>query len=340
MKADIRDFIWYDPDVGVESLHIWGLPGSGKSNLALHLVDLAMKGTQDKVLLRGDRFAEWQHFLLRPNTKLHLVIPAEAAGKYRYIIPKGSHPSVEEMHYWLEQEYKVTVTTDDSYEYIQNNPMSYFENHDIVILMDVNFPLGQKGWFWSKVFRSLLNRFEFTDRAITYLDHEAGILFPEIALSESKEAKNHWKAVNDVCESFVDFRKGLIRTILISQLEGEINWRIRQKCMYSIIKQGIAGRNMPKQIIKEAPRQRIDQFICVIGRELFTRENIAPKYPEISPRLKVIPLDVIELIEPEKEEEDTHECLNCGHTWRARVSYPKQCPNCKTTKKSIQEIEI
>lgn len=330
MKADLQDSIWYDLDVGVESNHFWGFPGSGKSNLGLHMADLCITETQDKLLLRGDRFAEWQHYLLKPAFKIHLVIPLEAKDKYRYL-PYGSEK--------LFHKHNLTVTTEDSYLDIQKDPMTYFADHDIVVILDINFPLGQKGWFWANIFEALVNRMEYTDRAISFLDHEAGILLPEIALSELKDAKNHWKAVNRVCELFVDFRKALIRGILISQLEGEINWRIRQKCMFNIIKQGIAGRIMPKQVQKEAPRQRIDQFIVVVGKELYTRGNVAPKYPEVSPRLKMIPIAPIEIEEEEPTSDHTHGCNSCGHTWKARVSSPKRCPECKTTQKNIERIE-
>jgi len=124
---------------------------------------------------------------------------------------------------------------------------------------------------------------------ITYLDHEAGVLFPEIALSESKEADSHWKAVNRICELFVFFRKALIRPMFVSQMESEINHRLRGKCLFSIIKKGVAGKFQPEQVRMEAPKQRVDQFIVSIGKELYTRWNEAKKFAETDKVWKMIP---------------------------------------------------
>ena len=64
MKAiniTIRDWIDYKDSVGVEMLHISGLPGWGKTSMANTLIlECAEKG--ESWVIPGDRFCEWRHF--------------------------------------------------------------------------------------------------------------------------------------------------------------------------------------------------------------------------------------------------------------------------------------
>ena len=198
--------------------------------------------------------------------------------------------------------------------------MHHFNEVDILILHDICFPLALKGWFWAKVFLQLVNRIEWTEAAIAYLDHEAGVLLPEIALSESKGAGSHWRAVNQICEYFVDFRKALIRPLLISQLEGEINWRLRQKCMYTVVKKGAISTAFPENVREIGIRQAIDEFILVSARQLYRPHNKARKFPEHKPRIKMIPTDYIPVPEIQKTSKKVYKQRDRAicHDYRAR----------------------
>jgi hypothetical protein len=292
VKARIEDFIWYPVNVGVEGLHMWGFPGSGKTNLGLLLAEMCMKETKDKLLLRGDRFCEWRHFMTS-GFSMCLVIPVAAMHHI--------HEVNIELKEWDEDENFTVI-----YEHHEDlQVLDFLQKYDIVVLYDACFSLAARGWFWANIFEQLVNRIVLTNTVITYLDSEAGILLPEIALSESVKARGHWRAVNKVCELFVDFRKALIRPILISQLEAEINHRIRMKCMFNIIRQGVVGKGFPHQVVKEAPDQLINQFIMAVGKQLYTRGNIAPKYPEDPYVRKLIAKLTIEHLTA--EEDNGHE---------------------------------
>lgn len=288
----LEEAIDYNPNVGVEGVHIWGAPGSGKSNLATYIAWLCMERQGDKLLLRGDRFCEWQHYLNR-GRQITLWIPKEAKGKWQY-----SDSQYED----LIKDAGVEIVEDEGWN--EFNIMRHLRKDDVDILVmhDICFPLALKGWFWAKIFLQLINRIQLIDQAICFLDHEAGVLLPEIALSESKEAGSHWKAVNRICEYFVDFRKALVRPILISQLEGEINWRLRQKCMFTIVKKGTISTGFPEDVRELGVRQAIDEYILVSARKLYRPHNKARKFPEHKPRIKMIPTEYIPIPETEKKQ--------------------------------------
>ena len=268
--ADIENFIRYNPKIGVEGCHIIGFPGSGKSNLGNMILSWCLAETDDMGLMRGDLFAEWRHFT-NYNYPIKILIPEKLVGKIKCV-----NFSLDN-HDW------------ESFDPSSWNIMDHMIPHGILVLYDAGFTLASKGWFWADVFEQLVQRSERIDQVITYLDHEAGVLFPEIALSESKEADSHWKAVNRICELFVFFRKALIRPMFVSQMESEINHRLRGKCLFSIIKKGVAGKFQPEQVRMEAPKQRVDQFIVSIGKELYTRWNEAKKFAETDKVWKMIP---------------------------------------------------
>lgn len=317
MKADIMDFIWYPPQIGVEGLHIWGFPGSGKTNLGMTLAEMCMAETGDKLLLRGDRFCEWRHFM-SCGYPMHLVIPKEVEDQL--------HPVNIDLEDWAtEPQFTVSYLPHDKIDVVD-----LLLNTTILVLYDACFALAAKGWFWAKVFEQLVNRTQLENTVITYLDSEAGILLPEIALSESKKARGHWRAVNKVCELFVDFRKGLIRPILISQLEAEINHRIRMKCLFNIIKQGVVGKGFPLQVVRDAPNQRVDQFIIAVGKQLYTRGNVAPKYPEDPDIRKLIATQSIEHITAidNNGQSDIVVCSANGCEYNTSLKYPKVPKRC------------
>lgn len=270
---------------------MWGFPGSGKSNFGLMLVDKCITQTEDKVLLRGDRFCEWRHFMAS-GFRMCLVIPKKARDHITEV-----NISLEE---WAEEEHFDVMYVDHE----KINVVELFIGVDILIFYDACFTLAARGWFWAGIFEQLVNRTTLTNTVITYLDHEAGVLLPEIALSESLKAKGHWRAVNKICELFVDFRKGLIRPILISQLEGEINHRLRQKCLFNVIRQGIASKGFPPEVQEAVIRQLVNMYTITIGKKVYTRGNTNTKYPEDPQVRKLICAQLIEHLTEDLDEDD------------------------------------
>ena len=281
--ANLARFIWWKPEIGVEHLQIIGFPGSGKSNLGNGIVATCIDENNDCVILRGDIFAEWRHFT---NYKypIHLMIPEAAKNSIAYI------------NFSLDDLAKDEYFSYSYFNHLDFRIIDHLEPGKILVLYDGAFDLASKGWFWANIFHQLVLRTKLVDHVITFLDNESGNLLPEIALSESERAKSHWKAVNHMCELFVYFRKGLIRPIFISQLEAEINHRIREKCHYKIHKKGVASKQYPRQIQEAAPRQRVDQYIISVGKELYTRHNVSEKFKETKEVWKmVLPFGVEEL---------------------------------------------
>lgn len=260
--APIREFIDYKPQIGVEACHIYGFPGSGKSNLGSLLLSNCLE-QGDCGLMRGDLFAEWRHFQANYKYPVKLLIPGSIKASDLTCIGFNLKE--------IDHEF---VDTQDF------NVVDHLEPERLLVLYDACYGLAGKGWFWAVVFEQLIQRDRLISTPVTYLDHEAGILFPEIALSESKDAQSHWRAVNAICEHFVFFRKALIRPILISQLETEINHRLRGKCLWNVIKQGAVSKGHPESVRQAAPRQRVHEFISSIGKEVFTRGNVSKKFKE------------------------------------------------------------
>ena len=312
-RADIQNWLEWNENIGVMGLHIFGFPGSGKSNLANILISYCLE-QGDMILTRGSMNCEWRHFSKILDYKIKILIPEELAGD-KGIKFHGFELKDHDHEYFKPEEFKI---------------MDHLERGEILVIYDAAFDLASRGWFWAGIFQQLIRRTEKCDAPVTYLDHEAGILFPEIALSGSKDAQNHWKAVNKITELFVDFRKNLVRPILLSQLPSEINHRLRDKCLFTIIKQGVAGKHYPEQVREEAPQQLVNQFISSIGKGPYIRWNTSEKFKEIKKMWKMVPQKELSLfVEEIAVKLPTHICGHCGWKWVAKVKEPKSCPSCR-----------
>jgi predicted Zn-ribbon and HTH transcriptional regulator len=311
-------FLNYNPAVGTEGLHITGFPGSGKSNMG-NRIFLDCMSSGDMGILRGDRFAEWRHlvnYLKEYELTMEVLIPG-----WQYIktvnVPDEALLNAQDCY----------INTVD---YPIVNIMKFMEPRKIVVVCDFMYDLKDKGWTWVNIFEQLINRTEYINIPITYLDHEAGITLPEIALSDTKKSRSHWMAVNRICELFVDFRKGLIRPIFISQLEPEIKHQIREKCIFRVHKQGIISRRNPEKMQKRAPRLPLNYYILSVARELYNPNCIVDKLEETNEVWKMIPTKMLAI-----EETNGHiskRCNNCGYVWESSTKSPIKCPNCQSRK--------
>lgn len=326
LKPYLKEYVNYNPKIGTEALHIIGIPGTGKSNIGFKVFhDCIAKG--ECGLLRGDRFSEWRHYL---NYK--------AIKNITILIPKDANIVCKDIPAEIEKTFQFV-------DFSQLQITDYLQPHEIVVCYDNCYDLASRAWFWIEMFEQCLERTEdhLYNIPIAHMDHEAGVIWPEIAQSDRgiKKGLNHWKAVARLCELFVEFRKALIRPIFLSQLEGEIKWQLRLKCMWQIYRQGRASDQAPKPVKKSTVFQRIDQFIVVVGGGLYSRENTIPEFKEIETVWRMIPRRPYlkyksPYMEEDAEEEPTHECQKCGYQWAARVNQPKRCPDCASRK--IEEM--
>lgn len=116
---------------------------------------------------------------------------------------------------------------------------------------------------------------------------------------------------------------------MISQMEAEINHRIRGKCTYKIIKKGVVDKSYHKAIVKEAPQQLVNQFISTVGKHHFIRFNEAPKFKEIKDIWKMVPgwdyLDMPLYVKPKDDPYAREKAINnklrdLGYSIRKRAT--------------------
>ncbi|MFX0205926.1 MAG: hypothetical protein ACFFDT_08055, partial [Candidatus Hodarchaeota archaeon] len=282
VRPYIEEFIEYRKSVGTDGMHIFGLPGTGKTHQGMKILRDCLKNGEIGIM-RGDIFTEWRHFLNFPDSIKKVLVLIPKRGKIHNIrVPNE-------------------VITD--FRFVDFNTLNicdYLVPRQLTVCYDENYGLSEKAWFWVKTFKQIISRYqkEIVDIPVAYLDNEAGILWPETALSgtkESKETKNHWKAVHKFCELAVYFRKALVRPILISQLEQEIKWQLRMKCMWQVIRKGKAPRYAPAQVQRAAPLQSIEQYIVMLGGGLYCTGNTNYAFPETKEIWKMIPANELKL---------------------------------------------
>ncbi len=310
VDVNIYDWINYRPNVGVEGIHIIGLPGTGKTNQASLLAVYCMeKG--EHIVMPGDRFCEWRHFL-DYDCNVKVLIPKTKELELIGYVPE-----------WLEDK-EYIISTDyqklDIFKYLETDPT-------VLAIYDACFGIADRAQLWVYVLRQLLNRNKFIDHAIALLFHEAGIYWPENARGE------HWGAVEDFANLFVDCRKGLVRPILESQLQTEIYHLIRMKCMAAVHRKGFPSRRLPDPLQKVIPYTALNEFHFQYGG-LYVRKNIIDKFQEKKILYKMVPRryidgDSLPHSSSEKNVRTNKECQICGHTWKSRVLNPKLCPSCK-----------
>jgi len=270
IDINIKDhWLNYRETVGVEGLHITGLPGTGKSNMASMLALFSLqKG--EHVIMPGDRFCEWRHFLNYPKScGVQVIIPSDKMCKLTYVPEelKGKYPFKEV----------------DSYKDL--NIMKYLEDKkkpQVLAVYDACFKISDRALLWVEILKQLINRITFLDDAIVILFHEAGNYWPQMARDK------HWAAVDDFAELIVDCRKGLVRPILISQLDNEIEHRIRGKCMVRIMRKGWGSDKLPKPLKKAIPFTALNEYQIQYGG-LYVRENKVGLFEEKKVIYKIIP---------------------------------------------------
>ena len=323
----IKDWIDYKPSVGVEMLTVTGLPGWGKTNVAMNLIYRCIK-KGELLVIPGDRFCEWRHFThsKRKSIKnIKLIVPENTDIKY---FGKG-------LQKWKKKAIPINYDELEVMDLLGDDTT-------ILVIYDAHLPIGDRAWLWVKVVDQLLNRYEHIDKAIGILFNEAGVLFPESASGD------HWKAVDKFAEIIVDTRKGLVRPIFISQLQSEVRSTIRKKAMFKLFRKGWAGRTEPKPLRKHVPFLLRNEYDLSVGG-LYVRENKVNVFQEIKEIYKMIPPRLLNKLRGDGQDEQSRKsveklqkfpvkCLLCGHEWSAYSPQPAKCVKCRKSDWNDQKV--
>lgn len=312
VDININDWLQYRENVGVEGLHITGLPGTGKSNMA-NLLVLYCLLQGEHVVLPGDRFCEWRHFEdYRSTCKLKVIIPSEKMCELKF------HPEgLEDKYFFIPL---------DSYQDLNIETYLKDSKPTVFAIYDACFSIIDRAKLWVNIAEQLINRFYLLNKAITLLFHEAANYWPEMSRGD------HWAAVDDFSQLFVDCRKGLVRPILISQLEAEVETRLRSKCMAKVLRKGWGSRKLPTPLQKSIPFTAINEYQYQYGG-LYVRYNNVSLFKEKKIIYKIIPRRYINgdsLPSVVVKNKKNLRCKICGHTWDNRVPYPVKCQQCQT----------
>lgn len=320
----IKDWIDYNPNVGTEQLHMIGLPGTGKSNMSAGLFQKCLGKKNEFLVMPGDRFCEWRHFPFHPKfpTEIKILVPKDIDIYYHNFKKNG----------WFED-----------IDYENFDIMNHLnEKNRLLVIYDQHLPMAERTGLWAKIAVQLLNRIEFIDVAIGLLFHEAGNYFTEYASGA------HWKNIKSFSESFVEFRRGLIRTILVSQLDTEIESTLRKKCVYACIRKAKLSRSVgwPRPLVKRSPFTALNEYHWVFGG-LYNRGNTINKFYEKKNIFKMIPQVSMnggpKSTPPEKSRQRNKiTCKKCDYEWTPKVDEPKYCanPKCKSWLEYEHHMEI
>ena len=254
-------------------MHISGPPRQGKSVHATSITIRAIK-QGEMGLMPGDLFCEWRHFLNYPKSIMRVNV----------LIPDRAEIDFLDIPYTIQKKFiYVDINTVNILEYLRPSTLT--------VVYDRCFSRTDRALLWTRILDQCRKRTEYHNIPIVFLDHEAGVNYPEI-----REGK-FWQAVEEFSEIFVDFPKGNIRCLFVSQLENELIHKIRMKCIWKIYRRGIPSKSGPGRVVRKyAPRMRRDQYHIFFGG-LYVPLNSNPKIKEKKAIWKMISRDVINLEE-------------------------------------------
>lgn len=240
MIPSIDNFIKFNPKVGVDSLHITAYPGMGKSVQATSIMTRCL-WNGEMGIIPGDRFCEWRH-MDNYDIDIKVLVPNDANIETIHLTKKFDKET------WIRVDY-------DNLEIID-----YMEPGKLTVVYDRCFSIVDRTRLWTDLMKQLSGRLKYHDIPVCYLDHEAGITFPEMRSGKL------WQAVEDFVTLFVDFRKGLIRCIFLSQIESELHRGIREKMLWKIFRLSRPSKSsVGKDIRKYTRRTRRDTYHIFFG---------------------------------------------------------------------------
>ncbi|MHA2327369.1 MAG: hypothetical protein ACXACR_02510 [Candidatus Hodarchaeales archaeon] len=323
-NLSIKNWIKYKPSVGVEQAHMIGYPGTGKSNMSAGLYQKCLQRGEGLVM-PGDRFCEWRHYPYHPQFPCKMTV----------IIPKGvelfyypDQEQVQQLGEWVEKDYNNL----DVFEFLD-------DDYRLLVIYDQHLRLASRTALWANIITQLLNRDPsiLKQKAIGMLFHEAGILFPQNAIGQQ------WRAVDEFSERFVECRKGLVRIMLVSQIDTEIESTIRGKAMYGIIRKATLNKSWPQLLRKVSPFTPINQYQLCLGKGLYLLDNNVEEFYEKKIIFKMVPTQLIDQGLDSQTAADIYPtvflCDKCSHKWLPLVEKPAKCPKCSKRFRYPQEVK-
>jgi len=272
MDFRIDDYVYFKRHIGVDGLLITGLPGSGKSNQANGIVGICLQERGENFVIPIDRQCEFLNVL--PYAK-----------EYEIILPDINEKKADAFHFH-KFKYEKNVTYVDYDDLDINDYLNEDSKGKVVAIYDNHFRgklLHKRSLLWVKIAEQLLDRTFSLENAVGLLFHEAGIYFPEMPIEQ------HWRAVKEFSEMFVDFRKALIRVILISQMDKEIKHTIRGKCFWRIYRKGFVSKTgNPEPIFKTTQKLALNEYHFFFSGG-YSMYNVVDKTPEYNHHVRIVP---------------------------------------------------
>lgn len=269
--VSINDYVYSDPKDGIEGLCLFGVPKSGKSNMAHSIIYECLKYNEENLVLPGDMFCEFRN----------LILHKECYNEFILLVPENydifDHNIPAEI--W-DKRIPVDYAELDIEEHLKGKSKTILVIYDALFYKEL---LWRRVKLWNDIATQILFRTYSLDKPIILLFHEAGVFYPQISL------KDHWRETYNFNQLNVDFRKGLVRLILISQLDKEILNTVRQKQYWVIYRKGNYSDSVPRPIRKRMPFYAVDQY-CVSYGGIYTPNNRTAKLPEEKDQWKMIPV--------------------------------------------------
>lgn len=300
LQISFKDYIKYNPKVGVDYLHIIGLPGFGKSS-QLNMILLMCMQLGEIVVMPGDRFCEWRHFLNYPKTvkKITLIVPQGELIEYTNFpedITKKYGISFER----LELNYRDFRIMDIISENARSEVFVIYDQHYRTIIQnndEIIDLLYQRSLLWAKINTQLNDRITHLDKAIVTPFHEAMVYWDQYSSDEQ------WKAIKTYAKSLVDNRKGLTRPIFLSQEETEVESTVRNKCVWKFYRKGSTKKDSHPHLKKVVPWTARHKYQMVYGG-LHVAHNTIDPIKEIHNVWKMIPQGIpLEYLESKEQKE-------------------------------------
>jgi len=273
IDISIKDLVESNPAIGTESCHIFGAMGSGKSNFGFGLMLTVLLDRNEFCIMPGDVACEWRHFPMHPTyTKplsLTVIVPKDVDIFY---YPKEFKRMKESGNSWfVEADYGSL----DVFKYLS-------EKKPLLVIYDQHLSISDRTMLWAHILETVNRRRVKVLQSINFLFHEAGIIFSEYARDK------HWQHIKDFSEMFVETRKMGVRIFFISQLETEMEYTLRRKCNYQIIKKSFLHTKYAKPIRSSAPFLKVNEYILSYGG-MYILDNIFKETIEYKTIWKMIP---------------------------------------------------
>jgi hypothetical protein len=298
-KVKMDNFKHFNSNVGVDSMQFVGLPGSGKTSFSMLICKDLMKERGENILISGDRFSEFRHFLRYPRfvEKLWFLYPDNQQLFYYKIPHRENHPDDKKISEKYNLDFESKMINLDKFnikDYLTNDTKS-----NVFVIYDNHYKgrlIWKRAELWKRITDQLLERTVLIDnQAITTLYNEAGILWKEGAKGK------HWDEVDEYAEISVENRKGLVRRMTNSQLETEIYHPIRKKDLWKVYRLGTTAKLVRREVREAAPFQSRSSYILTYGG-LFRINNQTPKLTELKEKWKIIPIGMPDIQDDEDDE--------------------------------------